>query len=142
MRLAFCLVIAAMLAVPAAAQTAIQHPPAKSVARRPIPVSPLSVFAAETPESCAARNAFLKQKVAPSLQQQLAQLQATLHDRREKTFTCSPDLKRSITGNGNVTVCGMFKCNPIDGQCRSWAKTSDDCDPAYGWDGYRSCTPF
>ena len=141
MKLAFLLALAVVLGVPAAAQMMVHRPINPAIARKPVPQASSAVLRSETPETCAARNAFLKQKVVPALQQQLAQLQAEIADRRAHSYTCSPDLRRSISGNGGSADCGVYVCNPVDGLCRSWAKTSEDCSPGYLWDGFRSCVP-
>jgi hypothetical protein len=140
MKIAIVTALAAALSVPAAAQMTIQHLP-KPVPRAVHVQSPKAVLLSETAELCAARNKFLREKVTPALRNQLAQLQSQIADKRAHSFSCSPDLTRSVSGDGAATDCGIFACNPLDGLCRAWAKTSDDCAPGYLWNGYRSCVP-
>jgi hypothetical protein len=126
----------AILIATGAAQGQVMRPSPGNFS--PVPSNNTAMLS-ETPQSCAERNSRLQQKLIPSLKAQLAALQTELASRKTQSFACSPDDRQSVSGSGAVFDCGPYLCNPVDGMCRTNAKTSADCVPGYLWDGFKSC---
>lgn len=138
---------AVLTTVPALAQVTLQRIPNAS----PRPINPsardIRVQASkdakmvETPELCTAHNAYLKNKIEPALRSQLAQLQSMIADHKHHTFMCAADGSHSVSGDGVTTDCGSYACNPLDGLCRTKAKTSFDCASGFNWVPSGGCVP-
>ncbi len=113
----------AVLSVILAATAAVAAPVRGTANLAPGAMSQLT----ETPQICRDRNAYLQSTVIPNLRVRISQLQAVLTARLAAHYTCSGDLNSSSDGLGHVQSCGLYRCDPIDGMCRSFARTSDDC---------------
>lgn len=137
MRIAIIFGAALLLAAPVLAQSPfVSAPPPQ----KPSAISGASSAAEVSPTLCAEHNKYLREKTIPALRAELVSLQRTVAERKAVTFMCDADGTASRTADGHtVIMCGSFRCNPIDGLCRTQAKNSAECAPGHTWLSPRDC---
>ncbi len=67
-----------------------------------------------------------------TLKSRIATLQSALNQKTATVFKCT-DTFTSANAAGVTDNCGPYKCNQETGLCRTFARTSDDCDGSQGY---------
>ncbi len=95
---------------------------------RPLPQAPAQARPMPAPDPLAVLQSRLTR-----LEHQVNALQSTINKTQPAlTFMCSDN----VTSSNSVGVsedCTPYACAPIDGRCRTTAKTSFDCAPGKNW---------
>jgi len=118
MKLITTLVLGLTLACAADAQTVMRVAPRVAAANPAVQrVDPMLVLQSRVTR--------LEHKVS-ALESTLGKTQPAL------TFACADNIT-SRNSLGVTEDCTPFACAPIDGRCRTTAKSTNDCAPGYNW---------